>query len=154
MLDKIHQKVINSLGRFQTMEKCIEYLRSLNFFFYEAENVKLIPFKPGHLKYAWMVRRTNNKQDPSLVCGIRMWGKKTNKIIVLVRANHAATIRVHWKDKADINFRKIVVRLKFPDYLNYEDRRKWRTEYHKQLRNPNRKPSPWYLKIYPDVQHI
>lgn len=153
-IQKIHQKVINSLGRFKTMEKCIEYLRSLNFFFYEAPNVKLVPLKPGHMKYAWMIRRTETKQDPSIICGIRMWGKKTDKIIVLIRGSHAATIRVDWADKADINFRKIVVKLKFPDYLNYEERRTWRTEYHKQLNNRNRIPSDWYLKILPDVQHL
>lgn len=153
-IQKIHNKIINAAKRFQTMERTIEYLRSLNFFFYEVEAVKLIPFKPGHLKYSWLVRRSGSKQDPSLVFGIKMWGKKTDKIIVLIRGAYVETIRVDWKDKADINFRKIVVKLKFPEYLNYDERRKWRAEYQKQLKNPQREPSKWYKKILPDIQHL
>lgn len=150
---KIHQKVINSLNRQKTIEKAIDYLRSLNFFFYEVSTVG-IDFKPGHIKYSWMVRRVGKKKDLSMVVGIKMWGKKTEKIIVLVDGDHVATVRIPWADKADINFRKITIRLKFPDYLTYEERRTWRTEYHKQLNNPNRIPSEGYKKIYPDVQHI
>lgn len=110
--------------------------------------------KPGNLKYAWMVRRVGTKQDTSFICGIRMWGKKTDKIIVLIRGAHAATIRVDWKDKADINFRNPTIKLKFPDYLDYDERRTWRTEHHKQLRNPSRKPSESYLRILPDMQFL
>lgn len=152
---KIHDKIIAALKRQTTMEKAIEYLRSLNFIFVEGDkDTKQYELHKG---YSWVVREVNNKKDNTdylLMFGIKMWGKKNSKILVYKEGTHEETIRVPWKDKADINFRKIVVKLKFPDYLDYDERRKWRTEYHKQKNNPKRIPSEWYLKILPDIKFI
>lgn len=151
---KIHDKIIAALKRQKTMEKAIELLRSLEYFFFEATTLEDMQ-DPLLLKYSWMVRKPEHKDfTRSLIFGIKMWGKKNSKIIIHGPKGFVETIRVPWKDKADINFRKIVVKLKFPEYLNYDERRKWRTEYHKQKNNPKRVPSEWYLKVFPDIQFI
>lgn len=154
-MDKIHTKIITALKRKQSMEKAIELLRSLNFYFQSPEVNPARLYAPHKIKYGWMIFNATGKWHwDGLQFGIKMWGKKTNKIIVAYQHGYVETIPMKWKDKSDINFRKITVRLKFPEYLNYDERRTWRTEYHKQLRDPNRIPSASYLKILPDIQFI
>lgn len=159
----IHDKVIAALKRQITMEKTIEYLRTLGFCFREPFTIKDLPERL--YRYTFMIRKSGSTWDYSMIFGIKMWGKKNSKIIFVFseqlvgnpptrKYEEDITLRVPWKDKADINFRKIVVKLKFPDYLNYEERRTWRTEYHKQKNNPQRVPSEWYLKIFPDIKFI
>lgn len=137
-------------------------MRSLDFRFFDDS---LMPAKP---KYSVMVRLLHNIEkenlklkwihcegdelwDTTFMVSIKLWGKKSSKVIITYRGKHYHTLHIPWKDKADINFRKTVNRLKFPEYLNYDERRKWRTEHHKVLRDPNRPKKEWYLKILPDV---
>lgn len=137
------------------MEKLIEFLRSLDFFF--ATMTEEIDAVQLHKKYVWMIRhkrRNPDSLDLSIMVGIKMWGKKNDKVLVYHKGAWFRTLHVPWKDKADINFRKITVRLKFPDYLNYDERRKWRAQHHQQLKDPTRTPTEWYKKILPDVQFI
>lgn len=150
-----YTKLLNSLEKAITIEKAIEILRCYDFRFMEVDSLKfsLEMKKDWHYEYSWAVRRVDYKEwDGTFVVGIKMWGKKTSKILIYHSGKWVKTIRIAWKDKADINFRKLVISLKFPEYLNYEDRRKWRTEYHKQKKNPQRIPTEWYVKILPDVQ--
>lgn len=153
-MNKIHTRILASIQRSATMEKAINYLRELDFRFYEG----FLLFHPECLKevkYSWMIRFVDKKNwDKTLIFGIKMWGKKNCKIIVRYEGKLFMVIRKDWKDMADINFRKITVKLKFPDYLDYEERRKWRTEYHKQLRNPTRKPTDWYQQHLPNIQFL
>lgn len=155
-MEKIHTKIIAAVKRKQSMEKAIELLRSLNFYLHSTEvNPPRVYAPKNHIKYGWMIFKVGKGFEyAGLQFGIKMWGKKSNKIIVVFEHGYVETIPMKWKDKADINFRKITVRLKFPDYLNYDERRTWRTEYHKQLRDPNRIPSENYIKILPDIQFI
>lgn len=167
-MTKIHDKIIAALKRQKTMEKAIELLRSLDFRFKEPFTIHDLPERL--YRYTFMVYKSKRGWDYSLIFGIKMWGKKNSKIMIVQSETLSVwdcdenkkcrifeediTIRIPWKDKADINFRKIVVKLKFPEYLNYDERRKWRTEYHKQKNNPKRIPSEWYLKILPDIKLI
>lgn len=162
-MDKIYLKIIAGVERQQTIEKVIEWLRSYDFRFVEYNSLSSMGqiecYRPKHSKYSWMIRKGySGKWDGTILFGIKMWGKKNSK--VLVYSNHPddlgylKTIKKNWSDKADINFRKIVVKLKFPDYLTYEERRKWRTEYHKQKNNPNRIPTEWYLQHFSNIQFI
>jgi len=159
----VHEKIIRALERVPTMEKAIEYLRTYNFRFFEG-SLLFAPEMEIECKYSWMLRKTGKKWDKTLMVGIKLWGKRTRKIIIILHGSQKMgsvrvvqkykVIKKDWKETHDINFKRSVVTVVFPNYLDYDERRKWRTEHQKQMKNPEREPSKWYSKILSDVKFL
>ena len=146
----------------KTQEKAIEYLRTLKFEFIETEPMMGLEqgrhfgggqsVKIQHEKYSWMIRKSPlGPYDITLRFGFKMWGKKNKSILVYYEGSYYSRLKTPWKDAADINFRKLVITLKFPDELTYDQRRKWRTEHKKVEAKLEYDPSAFYLKWKPKV---
>jgi hypothetical protein len=155
-MEKTHARIINNVMVQKTQEKAIEYLRSLEFEFLETEPLLAYckAFKPleKHIRYSWMIRRVRKGgMDYSLIFGLKMWGKKVESILVYSHGQYYSRMKTPWKDAADINFRKLVITLKFPDELTYDQRRKWRNEHKKVEAKKDYQPSAFYLKWKPKV---
>jgi len=165
-MEAIIEYLINYARRAQNQEKLIEYLRDIDFKFINTATLREFQVdadwefwpRTKHESYSWMVREIKHRHgkrceyDFTLVFAIKLDGKKVNKFHIYYRNEYIKTFRIPWKDIHDINFRKMYVTLKFPDALNYVERRKWRTENLKHIRFPGKYPkSEFYTTWDPEV---
>jgi hypothetical protein len=137
----------------------MSYLRQFGFKFYPykviKENNPEVNLLDAHEGYSFMVRPIRKDElDTRLIFGIKLNGRKSNDVLVYYKGSWLETVSIKWKDEADINFRKTVKKWIFPDYMSYLERRKWRAENNRVIKNPNFKPSEFYLKCKPDVRFI
>lgn len=159
----LYGRIIGQVKRSNSQEKMMEYLRTFGFYFIESEVLmQLYPdirLKNNHERYSFMVRKINRKRDDvRLIVGVKLWGKKVDRVVIYLEQNGVTCFEsralIPWKERQDINFKKIRIKVKFPDYLTYDQRKKWRHEHEKVKKNPQYLPSKSYLKIKPDVIFI
>ena len=161
-MKKISQDIINRVKRQSTMEKAIEFLRTLEYFFVDGETFKKSVYpkltkhewEPGpwdEQKLSFMVRSNQNKNIP--VFGIKLLGRKRNELtwVVYGKGGDEETIRIPWERKKIVNFKKMTIHWTFPNYITHKQRREWRAEWRRLQKNPDLKPSEFYLKVLPDV---
>ena len=169
-----YQKFIKELSSTKDQEALINNLRDLGYHFYSTDHLVELGFAISfadekHEKYQWMVKRlkeakdpVNDKLDKNLIIGIKIAGKHFEKVHFYYRNPQSAelflklhsTAKIAWPEQHHINFKKMKVTLRFPQYMTYDDRRRWRTEHEKLKRNPNYKPSKLYLKYKAEVEEI
>ena len=160
-MNKLYSRLTNMIEKAQNQERIINYLREFGFKFVpystiiqliDSLNLLDIDREPNMTFLIRNVRR--NDWDSTLILGIKLNGKKRGKITVYFKQEHWRTIKMPWKDAADINFRKTINRVIFPDFMTYDERRKWRTEHGKVEKDPTRPKSEWYLKCLSGVKWI
>lgn len=146
-----YARIIEQLPRFSTQDKMIEYLRQFNFHFIEAkvfknENPK-VKLNIKDEKYSFMVRELEpGKNDYRLVVTVKLWGRKTERVGIYFNGKWHSRLNKIWANKEDINFKKIVIRMTFPDAMDYEERKKWRAENKKVKSKPDYQPSAFYKR--------
>lgn len=155
----LYGRIVGQIKRSNNQEAVMEYLRSFGFYFVESEVLlKLHPklgIPPKHMKYSFMIRGIKkNIDDTRIIVGIKLWGDKVDRVLLYIQGDLDSRLKIPWKERQDINFKKIKIRVKFPDYLNYEERKKWRWEHAKVKKDPNYKPTAMYQKAKPDVVFI
>lgn len=156
----------------KNQEHLIEMLREYNFRFMATDVIKdyfeekgFLKIKEKHEKYQWMARLVkeakepaNDKYDFRLTFGIRFMGEVVDKVQIYWYSEYQETWKLAWKQKEDINFKKVEKVLMFPEFLDYADRKKWRTEHRKIERAAAAgtpvEPSPFYTKWKPYVQGL
>lgn len=135
-------------------EKLIDFLREYKFVFIPADVIedmrtfdpegvgKQITLRKKDLDegYQYMVRKVkeakepmNDKYDFRLVFGIKILGDKVTKVPVYLWGQWQETLKIKWENEKEVNFKKVDKIYKFPDFMDYDDRRKWRTEQRKKL---------------------
>lgn len=142
-------------------EKIITYMRQFGFKFVTLSLLKELYPKVELTErdsipdMTFMVRRVKRKiWDNRFILGIKLQGKKRKTISVYLEGEHLKNVTKPWKDEQDINFRKIVIKMVFPDYLTYQQRRDWRKEHDRVVKDSKYQPSEFYLKVKPDIRWI
>jgi hypothetical protein len=162
-----------------TQEKLIDMLREYQFVFVSGDviedmgthdpNIKKqieIRQKDKEAGYQYMVRLVkqakepmNDKYDFRLVFGIKIIGEKLDKAQLYLWGKYEKTWTLPWEDKKKVNFKKVEKVYIFPDFMDYVDRKKWRTEHRKWeiATNKGEKPeafelSKFYLKYHPYIK--
>jgi hypothetical protein len=173
MNDSYYMKFLTELSRVKNQELLIDELRKMGYFFYTMDHLRdlgvPIILKENHEKYQFMVRRikeakdpANDKLDTNLIFGIKILGKHFDKVQIYYRKpesqsvdiTYQSTMKLTWPENTKMNFKKVVASWKFPNYMSFDERRKWRQEHAKLERNPALKPTKFYLRHKPDVQAI
>lgn len=160
-MDTLYLRMTRIIENSTYQEKVIEYLRTFGFKFIpyrnlleitSGQNLQDIDRNPG---MTFMVRHVKwDIWDTRLILGIKLNGKKREKITVYYKEEHWKTLTKLWKDEADINFRKTINKVIFPDFMTYDERRRWRTLNQKLKKNPEFKPGDWYYKCEPSIKWI
>lgn len=162
-----------ALQKNKYQEDLIDWLRTYNFVFLSQEHIDELSKVPGkefpwklkldktkepkakrlHTNYQFMVRQLkeakdprNNKYDPQLAFGFKLFGDKYPKVIIYLYGKYYKRIELHWKDAKEINFKIKEKFYKFPEAMTYPERAKWRVEDKKLLNNPEMQPSKFYLR--------
>lgn len=156
-MQNIFHKILNQVENKKCIEEAIQYLREFGFKFYMPiyffDHFPKTEIPEPYNEWQFLIRKSGKKLDTRLFFIIKLYGTKRDRIIVYRDGKLIDKIRMQWKDKADINFRKIVKRWKFPDELTYDERRKWRAE-QKRVLAGRIKGSDWYWKYEPFVTEI
>lgn len=100
--------------------------------------------------------------DVELLIGVKYRGAHSDKVILYLHRTFLAEYEVPWPDPHKrINFKARRVHRKFPEKMNYEERRVWRGEYEKIQKNPKYLGSRFFQKwrdmIYelnPDMERL
>jgi len=127
----------------------IEYLRQFNFTFVEMDvflsQYPKFKFRVKDKKNSIMLRELKpGKWDARMVVTFKMWGTRNDRVGLYLQQQWVKRFTKLWKDNQDINFKKLVIKLKFPEGLNYEERKKWRYEDKKVQSKPGYKPTAFY----------
>jgi hypothetical protein len=124
--------------------------------FVPEEQIKL---RSKDLDYQFMVRMykeakapANDKYDWRLVFGIKIVGDKIDKVQVYLYGKYECTWTKPWDKPKDHNFKKVNAIYIFPEFMTYEERKKWRTENRKKQKDPNFKTSKQFDRWTPYVK--
>lgn len=124
--------------------------------FVPEEQIKI---REKDMDYQFMVRMykeakapANDKYDWRLVFGIKVVGDKVDKVQVYLYGKYTATWNKPWEKPKEHNFKKVNAIYIFPEFMTYEERKKWRTENRKKAKDPNFKTSKQFDRWTPYVK--
>lgn len=155
------------LDKSNTQDELVKHLREHDFRFFDTETIaQLVPeltetveIKEKHEGYQWMLRMVKEAKDPRndkfdyrIMVGIKIVGKRKEKVQVYLFGKYAKTYTKPWESEKKINFKKVKQLMVFPEFMDYEDRKKWRVEHRKVQNNPNHKQSKFYTKSLPFIK--
>lgn len=156
------------LAKCKTQEKVFEFLKEYQFTFLTSDilehvDKELFELNPKHAKYQFLVRLVKEAKDPKndkfdfrLAIGMKILGKKRDRILIYQWGKYKKRVEIPWANKEDINFKKVVKLLIFPDWLSYEERKRWRAEHRKFenniQKNPEYRGTDWYHKWKPYIK--
>jgi hypothetical protein len=142
----------------------IKILRDMGYIFVTSDHLKLIipegyEIKDLHLeKYEWLIKLTKEAKDPKLdkfdpqtLVGISISKKRLEKFVVYLYGKFHNRYTMPLPSKKAITFKKTNL-IKFPHYMQEEERLKWNTEHRALFQNKEKKPSKFYMRWRPDVQ--
>lgn len=159
-----------AINKCKTQEKLFEFLHEYGFTFLTSDilehvDKQMFNLKEKHVKYQFLVRMVKQAKDPKndkydyrLVFGMKIVGKKVDRVKVYLWGKYDKTIEIPWADRNDINFKKVVKLLSFPDWMDYDERKRWRAEHRKWennvAKNPDYIPSIFYTKRKPYIKGL
>lgn len=163
-MDQREELMNEALKKGTDQDKLIAFLREHNFRFMMQDFVDALKLDFGckkvhNDKYQWMMRLikeakdpANDKYDPLLVFGIKMVPERSPKVVVYFFKEFKKKYDIEVPKKADFNF-KTTSLSKFPKYMTYEEREKWRREHRILMNNPEtHKKSKFYLRWEKDIE--
>lgn len=162
------QKIIDTALDKRTIDEMVKYLRDMNFAFVTVDHLAEICKKNDwefklknekHEKLQFMVRvlklakdPKNDKIDPTVFFGIKLIGKRFNKVHVYVSGQYSSSVNVAWESLKEMNFKVKEKFYKFPEPMSYEERSNWRKEDRKVITsNGEYEGSKFYQKWKPFV---
>lgn len=155
----------NVLKRAKNQEHLITLLRELDYRFLTNKATTSLhselKLRKNHIKYDFMARLTNTPNltknevyDFTMVIGFKLLPRKGQYICVyLDNELHLVQKLEHIRPK-EVNFKKVKQRYHFPKEMPHDERALWRNENNKILKNPEIKPSKFYLKWQPKIRVI
>jgi hypothetical protein len=146
-------------------DQLIKFLRGNDFVFLMSDHLESmelpINLKQAHKEnYQWMIRiikraknPKNDKYDPMLVFGISLIGDRTDKVIVYLNGEHHSVFKSPVPTKPRETFKKSGM-VKFPHYMELDERERFRIEYRALLDNPGKEPSKFFNRWKPYVENL
>ena len=144
-------------------DNLIKALRAIGFKFLTSDHLKMyLPdtYKVSELhlsKYDWLVRRIklakdprNDRYDPQILVGLKISEGRDEKIVVYTYGEKKLRMSIPLPKKKMITLAKTNL-IKFPTYMNEEERLKWGIEHRSLRTNPAKKPSKFYMRWFKDV---
>lgn len=138
-------------------------LRDMGFVFIESNFLKhIIPeaysIKELHLnKYEWLVKRIklakdpkNDKYDPQILVGISIMNKRSDRVILYSYGEYKSKYISKVPEKKALKLTKTNL-IKFPPYMEEDERLKWGFEHRILFNDKNKKPSKFYMRWSKDV---
>jgi len=145
-------------------DKFIQHLRGLDFVFLDSAGLKLkIPesysIKKRHLEsYQWLIRISkiakdprNDKYDPQLLIGISIFEERVEKMVVYLYGEMYKTLKIALPAKKAMDYTKTNL-IKYPHYMNEDERFKWGVEHRLLFNDPNKPMSKFYRRWVKDVK--
>jgi len=145
-------------------DKFIEYLRRLDFVFLDSDNLLLnIPetykVKKIYLeKYQWLIRRSkiakdprNDKYDPQLFIGISIFGDRDVRMVIYLYNAAKKKLRIPFNKREAMDFTKTNL-IKYPHWMNADERLKWGIEHRVLFNNPEKNRSKFYDRWSKDIK--
>jgi len=154
--------IIEEVKGMANQDIAIKYLREQGFVFMTSEFLNTfgykVSFKEGDdEEYAWMIRcikqaknPINDKYDPMLIFGIKLLEGRTEKVRVYLNGEYEKTLKIPVPEKPKMGFDKTNM-LVFPNFMEQEERDKFRYEYRLHEADPNREPSKFFRRWYKHV---
>lgn len=165
--EPLEELVATAFKRYQTQEDLIKFLRDQGFKFIDSHVITdIVPELADKLKlrdkdkdFQFMIRLVKEAKDPKndkydyrLLFGIKILGDKQGKVLTYLFGKFNNFHKIAWKSaKKDVLFKKHDRVMEFPEHMDYDERKKWRTEYQKlqltgQQGKPMPKPSKYFMK--------
>lgn len=170
--EDILEDVIQMVNQGKTQKDVIKYLRELGFIFILTEEFKMHfpdfefdvkdigePTNNGqYLKsLSWMVRCIKrakdpkaDKFDPQILFGFSILEGPSKKVVPYLYRERKKPLRIKPAEK-NMSFSTVGF-TKYPVYMTEEERLKFSTEIRQLLNNPNKKPSKFFIRWYPDCK--
>lgn len=149
-----------TLEKSKNQDVFINTLRENGFVFIESEHLlTIIPesyeIKQIHLKkYQWMLLQTKlaknpkaDKFDPTILVGIIILpdNDRSEKMVWYKNGEYEGKLVSEVPKKNPLSFMETNL-IKYPHYLNYDEREKWGTEHRLLLNDKERKPTKFYQR--------
>ena len=149
---------VNALKKTKHQMQLTSYLRDFSFIFMSFETLKFlelpVAIKDEHYNYSFMIRRTpEGEYDPKMVFCFKLLSKKSRAIHIYVNGNYMATWDVPFIEYGT-NFKKVKMTWKFPEQMSYDERKVWRGEHVKAIKDLSYKAKPLYYTWKPVVMKL
>jgi hypothetical protein len=151
-LDEYFDLYSTAIKKSKTQRALVDFLREHNFMVVSPQTlIDLdipIRVKPAHKGYSMMLRRIKDLEfDSRLAFAVKLLGQKRNKVHLYLNYDYMETVQLP-SFNSNMNFTKVTQVWKFPNDTmpDYEERKVWRSENLKVMRDENYKPSAFYLK--------
>lgn len=170
--EDILEEIIQMVNNEKSQKDIIKYLRELGFVFILTEEFKMHfpdfefdnkdigePTNNGqYLKsLSWMVRCIKrakdpkaDKFDPQIIFGFSILEGPSKKVVPYLYRERKKPLRAKPASKS-MSFSTVGF-TKYPVYMTEEERLKFSTEIRQLLNNPNKKPSKFFVRWYPDCK--
>ena len=144
----------------------IKELREMGFIFMTTDFLKhVIPesyqIKETHLEKGidWLIKRTkvakdpkNDKFDPQIIIGLSMSEGRHERMYLYFYGEFEKSVKIPLPTKKKpITVGKTNI-IKFPHYMNEEERFKWGAEHRVLFNTPDKRPSKFYMRWVKDVK--
>ena len=158
--------ILQTLEASKDQDVFINNLREADFVFIESEQLMtLVPesyeIKQIHQKkYQWMLLQTKlaknpkaDKFDPSVLVGITILpdNDRSDKMVWYKNGEYVGKLESKVPSKNPLSFMETNL-IKYPHYLNYEEREKWGIEHRMLLNDPTKKPSKFYQRWSAEIE--
>lgn len=157
----------------KTQDLVMEHLRTFGFKFYTLDHLQdlgiELNLRDKHDAYQFMVKELkaaknplNDKLDTNLVFAIKLIGEHRDRIHIYMKdpidgpkpLEYVRTLNIPWPEGHNINFKKLKIGWKFPKWMTHGERKKWRVENDKLMKNPELKPSKFHARWAPDITKL
>jgi hypothetical protein len=147
----------------KNQDELIKELRSMGFIFVTSDFLKFTTpdsytLKEAHKdKFQWLIRRTkeakdpkNDKYDPQVLIGISIMDKRSDRVVTYFYGEYKDSFRIAVPEKKPMKLSKTNL-IKFPHYMEEDERLKWGQEHRLLFNNPEKKPSKFYMRWQKDT---
>lgn len=146
-------------------DKLIEILRKEDFFMMDSITLldRFPEFKKKiskikRYKYQWMLKvlkfgvsPEKDSFDPYILIGMQISPRRMRKTLVYLNKEFLYSLRMDIPKRLDGVKKKPVQLVKYPDWMNYDERQKWGREHRKLMNDPSLQPSKFYETYNQDV---
>lgn len=141
----------------------IKALRDVGYVFVTSDYLKMIlpesyKLKAVHLdNYEWLIRRTklakdikNDKYDPQILVGVKIMNGRSDNTLVYTYGEFSSRFKIPVPEKKQLKLSKTNL-IKFPHYMEEDERLKWGNEHRALFNITEKKPSKFYMRWFKDV---
>lgn len=87
----------------------------------------------------------NDKYDPQIAICFRLFGKPIDKVLIFINGEKYGKADIPYKSNVKVNLKKLEA-MKFPQFMTYDEREKFRREHRLYMEKPETEVSKFYLR--------